>query len=155
MLFGWLVPNTLMSSKTSTDKADLRNVINAGLLLDQKIKRSRSKVLNIYSRLIHRSSGKNILKIKSLLGEFQQEMMTRREYRLDLPEAFLAETSCEQIECLELELLDFTRKWMSMSKQNFEFMNFLVDLERIGDSIRLMFDCEDEQLQLVQLAEAV
>lgn len=155
MLFGWLVPNTLMNSKTSNGNAEKTSVIDAGYIFDQKIKRSRSKVLNLYSRLIHRSSSKNILKIKTLLGELQHELITRREYRLDLPEMFLDQDSIEQIECVEAELLAFTRKWMSISKQHFEFMNFLVDLERIGDSIRFLFDCEDEQLQLLQLAEAI
>jgi len=156
MLFGWFVPNATMSTKDSSDIiAETLNVFDAGFIWDEKLKRSRSKVLASYSRLIDKSSGKNIVKIKSLLGDFQQELILRRNFRLDMPEAVIATLSWEQIECLESELLQFTRKWIEISKQQFEFMNFLVDLERIGDSIRYLFDCEDQQLQMMQLPQAV
>jgi len=150
MLFGWLVPNsTIESSKENV------TVIDQHYSLDRKMKNSKSNIFKLYSHLINKSSGKNIVKIKSLLNEFQQALEERRLYRQSFIDDGLDMETCEQIACLEHELADFCHKWIHVSKQSFEFMNFLVDLERIGDTIRLLIRSEEVGLQHYQLPQAV
>jgi len=151
MLFGWLVPTTVVDSH-STKKL---SAIDTRYVLDQRFKRSSSNILKLYSQLINKcSSGKNIAKLKSLLGELQQQLIEHRQCRLGLMDDEIGSDICEQIECLEMELLGFTKQWIVVSKSNFEFMRFLVGLERIGDNIRLLFKAEDELLQEYPLAKA-
>lgn len=143
MLFGWLLPNTIIEETP-------REVISAQenwQLLEHKLNCNKSNMLKLYSKLIYKSSSKNILKIKSLLNEFQHELLER--------------TLCCQvlqsenpIECeatlggLRHEIASFTKKWIGVNKQDFEFMNFLVELEHIGDSMRGLFAMEDKYIHM-------
>ena len=150
MLFGWLIPNTVATSNNTESLSS----IDKHYLLDQKFKSSRSNLTKLYSRLIDKSSGKNMVKIKSLLDEFQRETLERRHCRLEMIDSDINTTLCAQIDCLESEILEFAHKWISVPKRDFEFMNFLVDLERIGDSLRLLFKSEDTEISHFQLAAA-
>ena len=151
MLFGWLVPNTVVD----TQSANKSSALSSRNLMGHKMKCNRSNILKTYSRLIHKSSGKNIVKIKSLLGEFQNELTQRESWRAMMFEGQCDTETTQAIDSLNTQMINFAKKWIVVEKKNFEFMNFLVELEQVGDAIRLMFKVEDQYLQQIYFAQAV
>jgi len=149
MLFGWLATNYVEDRSIEKTRD-----IESRYSLDLRLKQNKSNILKMYARLIDKCSSRNITKIKSLLGELQQMLFERRQLRVNLTSEQIDSGALVEITALERDLLKFCQEWILIKKQNFEFMNFLVGLEQIGDTIRLLMNLE-ETARGYPLAQAV